>query len=238
MELREPEKLARLELLHQHDGAAARERGEHADQGRVRIERRRDQGDRVRAIAEQSGAPDVQPAHAVRLIDALGRARRAGGIDDVEGPVGSDLDRPRLRAVGREPSREGFARAAVVERDPRAVERRSSRMSRGSMRPRTRARRRNRRSSPRDWRTSTTAPAGPRRFPRATRRGRPRGTRPTPKRRSRSRCAAARPRAAGWPRRDRRGRPARPRSGSSVRRRRRAASALLEPSRQWIVRGA
>ena len=68
-------------FLHQHDGAAARERGEDADQRRIGIERRRDERDGVLVIAEQRGAPDVQPAHAVRLVDALGRAGRARGID-------------------------------------------------------------------------------------------------------------------------------------------------------------
>ena len=47
----ELEEASRVELRHQDDGAAAGERGQEADQRRVRIKRRRDHRDRIAAIA-------------------------------------------------------------------------------------------------------------------------------------------------------------------------------------------
>ena len=54
-----------VELLHQHDRAAARQRREEADQGRVRIERRRQEADRLVTVTDRVAPKDMLPAHAV-----------------------------------------------------------------------------------------------------------------------------------------------------------------------------
>jgi hypothetical protein len=78
-----------VELRHQQHGAAEGQRREEHHQRGVGVQRRGQQGDRVRPVAVARPARDMGPAHAVRLHDALGRAGGAGRIDDVEGQPGS-----------------------------------------------------------------------------------------------------------------------------------------------------
>ena len=72
------EKAGRIEFRHQHHGAAHRERRQETHQRGVRIQRRRDDRDRIRLIVVGKGALPLPPAHQVRLHDAFRRARRAG----------------------------------------------------------------------------------------------------------------------------------------------------------------
>ena len=61
----------------------------------------------------------MRPAHAVRLHDALGRAGRAGRIDDVEGPVGRRCHRCTAGAARRQPGVEASPGVRSVEGDAR-----------------------------------------------------------------------------------------------------------------------
>ncbi len=106
-----------IELRHQHDRAAAGERGEERHQRGVRVQRRGEQRDRVRSVAAGGSAQHVHPAHAMRLHDALRRAGRARRVDDVERRVRLDRDRTRRRAGRREPVRQRTTRRAVPERN-------------------------------------------------------------------------------------------------------------------------
>ncbi len=114
---RQRQELAGLELAHQRQRAAHRQRRKETDQRRVGVERRRDERDGLRPVFELAGAPDMAEAHGVRLVDALGRACRAGGIDGVEDPVGLDRHARRRGARRRQPIPETRALAFVVERD-------------------------------------------------------------------------------------------------------------------------
>ena len=134
-------------------------------------------------------ALNVQPAHAVRLIDALGRAGRARGIDDVERPVGRDLDRPGSRPRRREPALEAAVEPlsagrsqAISARVERVEASRNSPFGAAIARP-----------SPRGSPGSTKARAARPRRPRATRRGMSRDIRSRTPRRSRSRSRGATP---------------------------------------------
>ena len=104
MLLRQLQELQRVELRHQHDGAAARQRREEAHQRRVRVQRRGADRDRGPVIARERRAVHVRPAHAMRLHDSLGTAGRARRVDDVERRIGIDVHGPRLRIRGREPA--------------------------------------------------------------------------------------------------------------------------------------
>jgi hypothetical protein len=107
-----------IELGHQYHGAPQHHAGEETDQGGVGVERRRHQGHRVGPVAVVERPLRMDPAHAVRLHDALGRAGGARGIDDVEGRLGTDRHRFRDAARRRQPCRERCAGFALVERYP------------------------------------------------------------------------------------------------------------------------
>ena len=96
--------MAGLELYgHQHHGAAARQSGQKADQGGVRIQRRGDPSSLTQACSLSPG--QLSPAHAVRLHDTLRRAGGARGIDDVERLFGRDRHFGRRGPSGAEPGR-------------------------------------------------------------------------------------------------------------------------------------
>ena len=108
--LRQLQILQRVELRHQHDAAAVRKGGDHADERGVAVQRRGDQRHRVKAITRQRRSLDVRPAHGVRLHDAFGRAGGARRVDEVEGPGRVDGHRRRAAAdvpLGQQPGFEG-----------------------------------------------------------------------------------------------------------------------------------
>jgi hypothetical protein len=104
-----------IELRHQHDGAAHRQRRKETHERRVRIQRSRADRDSGAVVARQRRTMHVRPTHAMRLHDALRRPGRARGVDDVERRTGVDLHRPRLRVLRREP---------IAHRDRNAPQRR------------------------------------------------------------------------------------------------------------------
>ena len=120
MRLRQLQEAPRLELPHQHDGAAARERGQEADQRGVGVERRRAERDGRAELALV--ACHLAPAHPVGLDDAFRYAGRAGRVDDVERVIRADRHALRRRAGRREPPRERLARSAAIERDAAAMD--------------------------------------------------------------------------------------------------------------------
>ncbi|MNN32072.1 hypothetical protein D3C81_1457840 [compost metagenome] len=115
--LRQRQVLARIELGHQDRRAAQADGREEAGQRGVGVQRRRQQRDRVGAVAGGRAARHVRPAHAVRLHDALGLAGGAGRIDDVQRHFRADFGLLHRRAGRGEPVRIRLAAIAAVERD-------------------------------------------------------------------------------------------------------------------------
>ena len=107
----------RIEFAHQDHGAAKGQAREEHDQGGVRVQRRGQQGQLAWAVAVSGAALHMHPAHAVGLDDALGPARGARGIDDVEGRLGPQRDRLRPGAGRCQPGLESLARRRGIEGD-------------------------------------------------------------------------------------------------------------------------
>lgn len=107
----------RVEFGHQYHAAAAAQRGEEHHQRGVGVQRRGQQRRAIGAIAVDAAPVDVGPAHAVRLHDALGGARGARGIDDVERRGRLHAHGRGLRAFGRQPVVKGPAGRGAVQRD-------------------------------------------------------------------------------------------------------------------------
>ena len=117
--LRERQPAGGVELGHQQHRAAIGQRGKEHHQRGVGVQRGGEQRHRVRPVAVDGAARHVHPAHAVRLHDALGRARGARRVDDVEGPAGFDRHQLGGSAGRSQPVGQRTADGAAVERDAR-----------------------------------------------------------------------------------------------------------------------
>ena len=101
--LAEIEKFRDGEFRQQHQGAAQAERGDHADQRGVAVQRRRHQRDAIRAVPLRHPALHMRPALAVRLHDAFRPAGGAAAVDQVERIIGADRHVWRRGAGRRQP---------------------------------------------------------------------------------------------------------------------------------------